>query len=380
MSVDIGKFQLQAPAQSIANKGPKKVAWYNRDISLPGQGWNDKKKERLYNELHTLLTAGIDLRSALELLSEERTKKAEALFYTDLCDKIVSGESLSDALEATGKFSPYEYYSIKIGEESGRLLEILNELQEFYVRKIKLKRQLVGVLTYPTFVFAVSLGVIWFMLTNIVPMFADVFKRFNGELPELTRFVIDLSKSVGQWMPMILLTIAGITIFIISQRKAIWFRRFTGKLIQRIPFFGPMLVKVYLARFCQSMQLLIAAKTPLVDALDMVGKMIRFYPLEEACETMKEQLSKGIALNQSMRPFNVFERRMVSLVKVAEEVNQLDIMFAKLGKQYSEEVEHKTNVMGNVIEPLMIVFIAVFVGAILVAMYLPLFELSSTIG
>jgi type IV pilus assembly protein PilC len=112
----------------------------------------------------------------------------------------------------------------------------------------------------------------------------------------------------------------------------------------------------------------------------MVGKMIRFYPLEEACKTMKAELSRGTALHETMRNFNVFDRRTVSLVKVAEEVNQLDVMFAKLAKQNSDEVEHRTGMMGSVIEPIMIVFIALFVGLILIAMYLPMFELSTAIG
>lgn len=381
MSIDVGKYQLEAP--SIGGKTSTTtdvVPWYQRDISFSNGRWNDKRKERLYNELDTLLTAGIDLRSALELLAEEQVKQADVAFFKNVGDAIVQGATLSDALEATGKFSAYEFYSIKIGEESGRLLEILHELQSFYERKIKLKRQLVSVLTYPGFVFSVSLGVIWFMLTYIVPMFSEMFARFDHELPKLTQVVMKMSAGMGHYMPWILGISLGTVITFYTQRKAIWFRRLTSKIIRRIPFFGPLIIKVYIARFCQSMQLLIAAKTPLVDALDMVGKMIRFYPLEEACKTMKAELSRGTALHETMRNFNVFDRRTVSLVKVAEEVNQLDVMFAKLAKQNSDEVEHRTGMMGSVIEPIMIVFIALFVGLILIAMYLPMFELSTAIG
>lgn len=377
MSIDVGKYQNAAALKSPSNS---RVPWWQRDIKLPGQGWNDRKKERLYSELLTLLQSGIDLRSALELLAEEQQKPAEAAFYQQLCDNVIDGQSLSDALEESGAFGPYEYYSVKIGEESGRLLEILHELQSFYARKIKLKRQFVSVLTYPLFVFGVSIGVIWFMLTYIVPMFSDVFKRFDQELPELTQFVISLSEQMGYWLPWIGGAILLVAVILVGQRNTPWFRKNSARFAQRVPFFGGIIRRVYLARFCQSMHLLISAKTPLVDTLGLVARMIRFYPLEVASSSIQNDLEQGISLHESMRKFKVFDARMVALLKVAEEVNQLDTMFEKLAQQYSEEVEHKTGIMGGVIEPIMIIFIALFVGAILVAMYLPLFQLSTTIG
>ena len=380
MSVDIGKYQVATNAPQTRKSQAALSSVLDREIRLPGQGWSDKKKERFYGEMHTLLLAGVDLRSAIDLLAQEQTKKFEQEFYTQLLESIVSGRSLSASLEESGNFGPYEYFSIQIGEESGRLLEILKELQTYYAKKNKLKRQMVSVLTYPVFVLSVSVGVIWFMLTYIVPMFSDVFKRFDAELPELTQLVLSLSKNMGVYMPWIGLSILAVILFLISQRRKTWLRKASSVTLRYIPFFGPLVNKVFVARFCQSMHLLIAARTPLVDALGMVGRMISFYPLEIACAKMQADLSQGESLSSSMRQFTVFDTRLISLLKVAEEVNQLDMMFGKLAHQYSEDVEHKTGLMGSILEPLMIVFIALFVGLILVAMYLPLFQLSTTIG
>ncbi|MEM9023679.1 MAG: type II secretion system F family protein, partial [Bacteroidota bacterium] len=129
-----------------------------------------------------------------------------------------------------------------------------------------------------------------------------------------------------------------------------------------------------------SMHLLTASQTPLVEALNLVEKMISFYPMEAALPHIRNGILQGEALHASLARFPVFNKRMVSLIKVAEEVNQLDMIFEKLSHQYSDEVEHQTGMIGSVIEPIMIIFIAVFVGFILIAMYLPLFELSTTIG
>ena len=147
----------------------------------------------------------------------------------------------------------------------------------------------------------------------------------------------------------------------------------------RLPLFGTTIRKAYLARFCQAMNLLITAKTPLVEAVGLVRSMISFYPMEESLAKIEEDLTKGKSLNESLAKFSIYERRMVSLIRVAEEVNQLDSMFGRLAKQYSEDVEHQTKTMGSVLEPVIIVFIAVVVGGILVAMYMPMFNFQELI-
>jgi type IV pilus assembly protein PilC len=141
-----------------------------------------------------------------------------------------------------------------------------------------------------------------------------------------------------------------------------------------------MISKIYLARFCQSMNLLISSKTPLVTAIELVKKMIGFYPIEISLEIMQEDIMKGQPLHISLSKFKIYNKRMVSLIKVAEEVNQLDTMFAKLAKQYTDEVEHETSILGSLIEPIMIIFLGLLVALILVAMYLPLFQMSNTVG
>nr|MBA3971958.1 type II secretion system F family protein [Bacteroidota bacterium] len=141
-----------------------------------------------------------------------------------------------------------------------------------------------------------------------------------------------------------------------------------------------MVSKIYLARFCQSMNLLISAKTPLVTAIDLVKKMVGFYPIEVSLEIIQNDILQGVPLHVTLAKFEIYNKRMISLIKVAEEVNQLDTMFSKLAKQYSDEVEHQTSILGSLIEPIMIIFLGVLVAVILIAMYLPLFQMSSTIG
>ncbi len=379
MAIDISK--IQSFKASAETKSPGGIFdFMNRDIKLFGSAWNDKKKEGFYGELHVLLTAGIDIRTSLELLEGEAEKKDEKMMYGQILKAIINGSTLPEAIEQTGKFSAYEYYSLRIGEESGRMSEVLKDLGEYYSKKIKQKRKVTSALSYPMVVMLVAFGAVWFMLRFVVPMFADMLKRFNTELPEITKLIIRASETLGKYGPWILLVIIGISIFIYSQRKMDWFRRFSSSIVLRIPYVGKITQKVYLERFCHSMHLLLVSRTPLVSALELVQKMVGFYPIETSLTTIRNDIMHGSSLNESLSKFPVYNKRMISLIRVAEEVNQLDLMFNKLSKQYSDEIEHETSMLGSVIEPLMIVFLGMMVAVILVAMYLPMFKLSSAFG
>ena len=377
MAIDL-KHIKQAPK---APKSAGKSSWgdfMSRDISL-GATFNDKKKERFYSDLFTLFQAGVDLRSALELMLQEKRKAKEEALLRDIRDKVVKGSSFSKALEESGEFSPYEFFSIRIGEETGGLAEVLQEMAKYYAKRIELKRQLVKVFSYPVFVIVLAFGVVYFMMRYIVPMFGTIFKRFGSELPGMTKKVIALSDFMVEWSPLFFTSLFALILFFYLQRKKTWFRKFTGYAVLKIPFFGDLIRKVYLARLCQSLQLLVASRTNLTDALAMVEQMIGFYPLEEALQTMRADLLKGQKLSTSMAKFPVFDQKMVSLIKVAEEVNQLSEMFQKLSTQYSSDVDHRTGTLGSVMEPVLMILIGGIVGFILIALYLPMFNLGGMI-
>ena len=377
-------MSINLPDNKAAKKAGKRDSLnfselLNKDIKLR-KGIGDKKKEQFYNELYTLIAAGVDVRFALEIMEGTGKKGQETVLVQQLKELLTKGSSLSEAMQINGMFTPYEYHSIQIGEESARLKEVLFELQQFYHKRLKLKRQLISALSYPSFVIVVAFGVIYFMLNNIVPMFSSVFKRFDGERPYLTQLVVRLSERFGNYFWLFALAICAVVLALFTQRKTNWFRSFSASVQLKIPLLGNTLRKIYLARFCQSMQLLISAQTPLVKSVSLVKNMIGFYPLERALHALEEKLIQGASLSASMKAFELFDKKMIALIQAAEEVNQLDVMFKKITDLYSTEVEHQTGVLGSVLEPLIILFVALFVGIILIAMYLPLFSLSTSIG
>jgi type IV pilus assembly protein PilC len=352
----------------------------NKDISFGGGSLGDKKKEAFYHELGILFSAGVDIKSSLELIEEEQTKPKDKLLFTNIKDHVIAGGTLSQAIRESGKFSNYEFFSLQIGEETGKLSEVLKELAGFYLNKIKQRRQIVSALSYPILVLGTSVGAVLFMMNYIVPMFADIFKKFGGDLPMITSVILSISEVISSYFYLFVLVAVTFSVGCWTQKEKPWFRQYLSMLILKTPFIGDLVQKIYLARFCHSMTLLIGSRIPLVRALTLVKQMIGFYPLEVSLSQIEKDILHGGSLHKSMARFPIYHKRMVSLVKVGEEVNQLELFFDKIGKQYTEDVEHQTGIISSLMEPLMIIFLGLIVGVILIAMYLPLFKLSSTFG
>lgn len=349
----------------------------NTDIAIFGSGYSDKKKEAFYHEMSILLSAGIDIKNALELITADQAKQKDKEMISKVKDEVVKGKSLSETLKETGLFTGYEVFSIQIGEETGRVSIIMEELSDYFKNKIKQKRQAVSALTYPMIVLITSIGVLSFMLNVIVPMFSDVFLRFGGELPWITQMVIDASDFASDiFWPAI--GFSGLLIFwLYSIRKKEGFRRITSTVFLRIPVLGELIRKIYLARFCHTMQLLISSRIPLLRALGLVRKMIGYYPIESSISNIEKDIMNGLPLHKALSAFSIYPGRLVSFIKVGEEVNKLDEFFEKINQQYSEEVDHQSKILATVIEPIMMIFLGLIVGVILIAMYLPMFKMST---
>lgn len=351
-----------------------------KEITLFGNAFSTSKRQQFYHDLATLLNAGVDLSSSLDLVSKSFRKRTDRDMMTSVREAVIGGESLSGALNQTGKFSEYEFFTVRIGEETGHLVEILMELSIFFTGKIKLQKKLVSSLSYPVIVMVTAFIVIWFMISFIVPMFEDVFKRFGQDLPAITKYIIQFSHGIRGYLGLFFTVIAGVIIFGRLFRNQPWFRKISAQVVLTVPVFGSLVRQVYLARFSLCMHLLLRSRIPLLEALTLVSEMINFYPLEQSLEKICEDTLHGSPLNESMSKFQFYEKRMVSMVKVAEETNQLDLMFRTLEEHYNNEIEQKTEIIGNLLEPLLIIFIGLFVGLILVSMYLPMFKLSTSIG
>jgi type IV pilus assembly protein PilC len=350
----------------------------SRDISFGSGQLPDQKKEDFFFELSTLLKSGIDLKNSLDLLTIEGSGDKYLAVYKKIKEAVIAGIPLSKAVSLSTKFSEYDVLSIEIGEETGNLAVVMEELGGFYKRKVDQRRKITNALTYPAIVLTTSFGAVFFMLRFVVPMFSDVFRRFGGELPWMTKLVISASGLMSAIvLPFVLFL--GVLIYVYfryKNHKKV--RALLSRFVLAIPVVKELVLKIYLARFCNTMQLLISSRIPLLKAISLSRKTIGFYPLEVALEKSEVSVMSGRSLHDSLSDFPVFPAKMVQLVKVGEEINKLEDFFKNLGDQYVQEVEYQTNTVSKLIEPLIIIFLGLVVGFILISMYLPMFQMSNS--
>ncbi len=354
--------------------------WLKKEITFFGTFFNSKRKEGFYSELAILLKAGLQLREALDLLSGNQKKEKLQTFFENMVQELDGGMSFSEVLKKRQEFTEYEYYSVEIGEESGNLGTILQELATFFLQKNEQRRNLISALTYPLIIFCTAILVVVFMLRMVVPMFEDIFKQNGVELPTITQWIIGVSNFIESYGLVMLL---GIFVLILLRKPLMRkesIKRKWDYFILKVPYLGNFLRLVYMAQFTQAVALLTTSKVPMLNSVQMAKKMLVFFPLQDALETMESKILKGTSLHQSLQGNKVFDHKMVSLVKVAEETNQTEYIFKKLNQQYVIEVQQKSKMLSTIMEPIIIVVIGVFVGVILVSMYLPMFRLSSVLG
>ncbi|MGV8947184.1 MAG: type II secretion system F family protein [Lutibacter sp.] len=366
------------------NTGDTKIAsvenLLKKEFTFFGTPFSNKKKEAFYAELSVLLNAGITLKNSLSLIAEEQKKKFDKALIEKIIKNLIVGKSLSEAVKLSNVFSEYEYYSLKIGEETGSLQKVTNELGLFYRRKNEQRRNILNALSYPIIVMITAIFAVIFMLQFVVPMFVGIFKQNKVELPWLTKVIVGISESFQQNFGIIVFLIFMLIVIRFFVTKKLWYKKITSNLILKIPYVGELTRKIYIAQFTQATALLVGAKVPLLSCIQLTKKMIDFYPLQLALSNIENEIIQGKELSESLANFPIFDKKMISLLKVAEQTNQNEYIFERLTRQYNEDIQHQSKLLSTVLEPLIIVFLGALVGVILIAMYLPMFKLSTVIG
>ena len=366
--------------KNIETKQKKKSSFdidkiLKKEISF-GNSFSNKKKENFYTELSVLLEAGLTLKDALTLIAEEQKRNHLELLILDL----IAGKNLSDAVKKQKEFSEYEYHSLKIGEQTGTLLKVSKELGLFFKRKNEQRRIILSALSYPIVVLLTAFLAILFMLQFVVPMFADIFKQNKVELPWITKKIMSTSNTFQEYWWLFFLFLFGVFISIQITKNKIWYQKIITTLLLKLPFVGEFIRKVKIAQFTQAITLLTGAKVPLLNGIQLTKKMIGYYPLEVALEKIENDILQGKSLHQSMSNYRIFDKKMVSLIKVADQTNQNETIFKRLTEQYNQEIEYKSKMISATLEPFIILILGAIVAVILIAMYLPMFKLSTVIS
>lgn len=347
----------------------------NRQVRI-----TDKKKYLLFSQLYSLLSSGLSFSRSFELLIQGEKKKKEARVLKDVYRRIIEGHEFFKSMQLCGSFTDLDSGVIRIGEETGKISQSLLFLSDYYHKKNEQRRMLVGALSYPLVIVVTAILVLFFMITVVVPMFEQVYSRMGGSLPEITRFTIRLSS----YFPAIFTSISLFVLLLLGAKliygKTNAYQRITSKILLHIPLIGNLVRSHYQAQFCKLLHLLVGSGIPLLRSLDMLGSIIRFYPFRHSFIQIVEELKQGATFSDTMEIFrNIYGDKLVTLLRVGEETNCLDRILFSQANDITSELEHELKQLGNVLEPALILCIGGVVAFVLIAMYMPMFQLGQTI-
>lgn len=360
-----------------ANAGLKK------EISIPGFGPKVKLKDLavMNRQFATMISSGLSLLRALVILSEQTENKELARVLTEVRNDVETGNSLSASLaKHPAAFPNLMVNMTKAGEVGGFLDGALLQVAENYEAEVKLRGKIKAAMTYPTVVFCMAILGVTGMLLFIVPVFAKMFKSLGGKLPLPTQLLVDLSHVLKVGFPVIfLLFIAGMIAWGRVKRTD-QVRNIVDPLKLKLPVFGSLFQKIALARFARNLSTMISSGVPILQGLDIVSQTTGNVVLGRAILDVQDSVRRGESLSAPLLKHPVFPAMIVQMMAVGEDTGAMDVMLAKVSEFYDQEVEATTEALTALIEPLMIAVLGAIIGSMIVALYLPIFNIFKLIS
>ena len=332
-------------------------------------------------QICTMLTCGIAVVQALDMVGNSNRKPKVKALILDIKSEVESGTAFSKALGKHHLYFNDLYCSlVHAGEEAGVLEVLLDKIATYQEKSEALKVKVKKALTYPVIVLVFAFIVTAILLLFVIPTFEDLFKGFGAELPALTQMVINLSKVFQKyWYLIIGGPVIAIVGFVEARKRSRAFAQWLDWMVLQLPLIGDLVAASANARFARTLSTLFSGGVPLVDAMLSVAGATGNYVYEKAVLQMRESVSIGQQLNFSMRQTNLFPDMVIQMIAIGEEAGSLGDMLAKVADFYEAEVDQKVDALTTMIEPLLMAFLAVVVGTLVVAMYLPIFKLAAAV-
>ena len=321
----------------------------------------------------SILESGVAMKEALAMLEEQTENKTLKKSIAEVLTNIEKGNSLADAMRGESHvFPPMLINMVEAGESSGNLEMAFSRMAEQFEKEAKLKATVRKATVYPIVLIFACIGVIGVMLLYVIPIFIDMFKEIDMEMPAFTMFVMGLS----EWAGTHVYIIVGVAVAIFAAYQAYYRteggRKNIDKIKMKMPLFGQLVVKSNCSRFARTARTLLAAGVPMIDCLDIVSRIVNNIHYSMAIQNAREEVMKGIPLSEPLRDAGIFPPMVYHMTGIGEETGNIEQMLNKLADYYDEEVEITTQNILAAMEPLIIVFMAVVVGSLVIASILPI--------
>ncbi len=363
-----------APTRDKAEAGTAKKGKLGKKV-------NSKNVAVFTRQFSVMIDAGLPLVQCLEILGTQEEDKnfAETILATR--SDVESGASLADAMKKHPKvFDPLFTNMIAAGEAGGILDTILKRLATYIEKSVKLKGQVKSALIYPIAVIVIAVLVVGVILWKVIPTFAALFAGLGAELPLPTRIVIGLSNFLVNFMPFILVGIGAIAYGFKSYYATVGGKYTIDGITLKMPVLGLLMRKIAVARFCRTLSTLLSSGVPILDGLDITARTSGNSVVEEAILKTRKSIERGETISAPLKETGVFPPMVTQMIAVGETTGALDTMLAKIADFYEEEVDTAVAGLLTLLEPIMIAFLGGIVGGIVIAMYLPIFDLISQLA
>ncbi len=327
-------------------------------------------------QLSTMITAGLSLIDALSLL-QDQSKPAMRKIISQLLKDIEGGSTFAQALEEHEEFSRIYIHLVRAGEAAGVLDEVLKRLAENLEKQKEFRGKVRGALIYPAIVVTAMVVVVAVMMIFVIPKLSEMYKDFGADLPFMTQLLIGISTFFSKFWYVIAVVIAGGIFLLRSWKKTETGEKKIDEAILKLPIFGVLKQKIILTEFSRTLSLLLGAGISLLQALDIVRDSIENSIYREALQEATDQVEKGASLSDALSRFKVFPSLIQQMISVGEETGRLDEVLLKVSRYYETESEQAVKALTTAIEPILMIVLGVGVGLLMVAIIMPIYQLTS---
>ena len=353
----------------------------DRELSIPGLGTKVGLKDLAVfsRQFATMISSGLSLVRALNILAEQTENKRLAEIVGEVRTQIEEGRALSDALADFEEFPKLYVAMVRAGETAGLLDQVLLRIADTLEKDVELRRKIKSAMTYPVVVLIMAVVLTAVMLIFIVPVFVGMFEGLGGVLPLPTRVLLMLSNFLtSYWYIVLLAPVLGWQVFV-RARKNEQIRYQLDRIKLKLPVFGDLFHKIALARFARNLGILLKAGVPILSALEITAETVNNGVIGDATNDVKVAVKEGESVAQPLSKHSVFPPMVVQMIAVGEETGAMDTMLGKIADFYDDEVTSTTESLTAMLEPLMIGLLGGIVGSMVIALYMPMFEIFNLI-
>lgn len=375
-SIETAKSSLRGAGYTILDI--KEQTTLNRDIEIPFLGKPKAKDMAVFcRQFVSILRAGVSVASVLSMLGQQTGNKKLRAAIREMQADVEKGESLATSMRRHPKIFPAILVNmVSAGEASGNLEESFRQMELYFDRSKRTKSKVTSAMIYPCVLIVVMIVVLIVMMTKIIPNFLKTFEDMDAELPKLTQGVMAVCEWFESWWWVPLLVLAALIVGGVLFHRTNKGKHFFGWLARKTPVVGNLTVKTACATFCRTMEVLIGSGLTLTDSMDLAASNMGNIYYLEAIRDARGMVAEGTPLRESLVRTGIFPPMVSNLVGVGEETGDLQSMMGKVADYYDEEVDEATKKLLNLMEPAIIIFMAVFVVIIVLAIYLPMINMT----